>query len=900
MSVPGEGPTPCAYMFIGEYPGVEEVRVGRPFVGKSGQELRRYLNGYSLPEADDIYLTNLKKELHDPKKPYVLSAEDEQTLWREIRAVRPQVIVTLGSHVTKYFLDDGATLEATYGIAHQVLDWSQHPGDIPTFMPEVTIFPSYNPAAMLHSPKMQAWFADGMKRLELFLKGQLPPAPVDDGPGTYMDISSGGAWDVVGKTLEGFDVLSCDTEGWTYKPWGASVSGEPYIGYVAKAGTDGWKRLREHIARTKVRLRIHNSLHDLGVLRAMDLDLDALEVPYDDTMVQAYLLGLEPQGLKPLAKRHAGMEQSEYSDIVAVPNARIAEQWLHDLVERLPSVTVYNNAHMVGVCGCGKVHKAAAKVIGKPFTRTDKAELSPDDKELARVRGLVEKMLAKNEPTTLRKRWSDGRAREILVDELYYLDPFHADPPDATLDDIDEHVAVRYSGRDADATTRVAPPLSAAIDAMGLRDVYNADMGALPMIDRMQTVGLDADLAHFKSLSDLFAVERELNREAIRAMVGRDLNPNSGDQVAELLYGQLKLDRAPGAQHMRIKRTDSGSRLSTNDKILEALSTLHPVVELIQDGREIGKMDGTYARPMVYLIGQDGRLHPRYRITQTDTGRLSAADPNVLALPKHTARGKLVRMGFRAGPGRVLSEWDLSQIEMCVFAHDSNDERMLAEIRSGTDKHAATAATIFNRPAEVIYAEHKAGVEPGLTQRFAAKAVNFGILMGITPFGLLDQFHKNKQMHWTMDMTEDLLHDWMRAYPQAATYIELKHAEARRYGFVRDMWGRLRWLEGIHSYDDYIRAEAERQAQATPTQSGAQGIIKRSMGALWPILKDFRRQGMWVEALLQVHDALVLEHDPKDTAVINDAVMMCLTEVVTLKVPIKAAAHTGVLRLGEL
>jgi uracil-DNA glycosylase family 4 len=340
--VPGEGPVPCNFMFVGEYPGIEEARTGRPFVGKSGQEMRRYLNGYNLPYADDIYLTNLRKRPVEKGEDYDLSDEEEAEIWREIALVRPKVIVTLGAHVTKYFVGPEATLEATYGIPHLSgfeLRGEGGKGTTPYDMTGVAIFPSYNPAAMLHSPAMQAWFAKGMRLLEAYLKGKLPPAPIDLHKGTYIDISSDGAWSVVGETIEQFSMLGTDTEGWAWNAWGASIAGEAYVGYVAKNGTAGWKRLRDHIRSAKPQIELHNSLHDLSVMRAMDppLDLDLDEIPFGDTQVRAYLLGLEPQGLKPLAKRHAGMDQDDYLDIVAVPNARIAEQWLTELAERLPA-----------------------------------------------------------------------------------------------------------------------------------------------------------------------------------------------------------------------------------------------------------------------------------------------------------------------------------------------------------------------------------------------------------------------------------------------------------------------------------------------------------------------------------------------------------------------------------
>lgn len=686
--------------------------------------------------------------------------------------------------------------------------------------------------------------------------------------------------------METRKIIAVDTEGWHHLPWCTSFAIHPYEGFVVKATDHEGLGEVQRLFNDADMIVLHNSLHDIGVLRAMGLTFD--DDKLHDTMIQSYLLGLEPQGLKPLAYRHMGMIQSDFSDIVAIPSAMHAEAWLDALVEALPI----------------KLPPPKKPKKGQPAPPPAQSER---DMELGRVRKLIEAMLRKNEPMTLRTRWAACRSREILAEELDFLSPYAADPPEATLDDVSDEVSIPYAGRDADATLRIHAPLSANIDAMGLRDAYTADIAIVPMIDRMQTVGLAVDLDHFQGLIDVFEGEVIANAEEIRRLAGGDVNVSSGDQVAEWLFDRLRLHLDPRARHLRIKATGSGKRLSTNDKILEALSPFHPAVGLVQEGREIRKMLSTYARPMPLLVSRtDGRLHPRYRLTRVESGRVSASDPNVLALPKHSRRGKLIREGIIAGPGMVLSEWDLDQIEMRVFAHDSGDEVMLAAFASGRDLHATAAVKTSGMTYEEIYEgykKYKAGDESFAwadEKRFAGKAINFGTLMGITEYGLLDQMHKNGQLHWTIEMSHDELINWNLSFPQGAAHISNKHAEARRYGFVRDMFGRLRWLEGIHSTDKYIRQEAERQAQATPTQSGAAGIIKRGMARLWPLLKAYRAGGMPVECLLWVHDALILEHRPEDTEELNDAVMFCLCNAVELKIPVTAKGKLGVTRLSDL
>lgn len=861
MRVVGEGPIPCDVMLIGEYPGQQEVDCGRPFVGKTGKELNRFLDGHTAPHRHDVYLTNAMHELPFGKGKFVLTHADDVELWHEIEMVRPTTIVTLGAHVLKLFCGDEATLEAYHGIPHRVT----HPRLKALGVED--IFPTYNPAATLHAPQLQAWFAYDMRRLGYFLNGTLPEAAVDNLPGVYRETNHASPHQYV---FNAHNRIASDTEGWIHDPWCLSWTDIDGYGFVVKrAYAAPFMAALRHF---RPALTFHNSLHDYGVYRALGADLDEMGLRVDDTMIMAYLLGLEPQGLKPLCYRHAGMEMQEYAEITEIPAAVKAETWLwtlHDRLREKPPKPKYPR------------RKPSDPPHPPPPTYT------PDEEAEFHTRTLIGRMLAKNEPLTLRKRWTASRSREILVDELHTLEEWEADPPEATLDEVDDDTAISYAGRDSDGTNRIYPILDRQIDAMGLRDVYETDIAIVAMIDRMQHVGLGVDLDHFRAVSELLSYEEAANREELARVTGRDLNPNSAPQVAEYLFDVLKLDQHPRAKEIRFQRTASGW-ISTNDKILEAIAGFDPVVPLIQEGREIRKMKGTYADAIPRLVGRDGRLHPTLRITRAETGRLTAADPNVLALPKHSARGKLIRQGFVAGEGRVLSEWDLSQIEMRVMAHDSGDARMIAQFLSGHDFHRAGAADKLKKAIEAV-SDH---------ERFMQKAVNFGTLMGITAFGLLDQMHKAGLLHVTLEECEAQLIAWFELYEGCAAYILQKHAEARRYGFVRDMWGRLRWLEGVHSFDNYIAAEALRQAQATPIQSGAQGIIKRAMRMLWPLLKGLRAQGLWVECLLQVHDALILEHDPAHTDEINDIVMFCMTQAVELRVPVLSSAETGKPNLG--
>jgi len=835
---PGEGPAPARVMFVTEHPGTEEMLQGRPAVGRTSSEFSRYLDGYLLPCREEVYITNLIKTLPAGKG---ISddeiARDEHLLADELWSVQPQIVVTLGRASSRHFLGD-VDLETVHGIPHpsRITDTFSSPPPI--------VFPCYHYAAGLHAPELAAKYDYDMQRLSLLLKGKLPAKPQDTLVPYYSETP---------EACIVSPVVGVDTEGWVTNPWCISYSEKPGSGFVVRpSGRFG--------VSSDTLVVLHNSLHDLTVLRAMGV----MPRKYTDTMIMAYLLGLEPQGLKPLAYRHAGMLQDDYADLTREAGERIAREWLEKVL------TDFNYMRSPG----------------------------PKPPDLEKTFRLVERMLKKEDGARgLRERWADCRAREVLEDEMELVGAM----PEPTLDDVPLEKAIHYAARDADATLRIYPVLDQQIDAMGLRDALDADLGALPMIDRMQTVGLKVDLDYFHDLSPFFQTEWDNYQQKLDAFAGRHLNVNSGDQVAEYLFDQLRL--TPG------KKT-KGGRPSTNDKILEGLrkdprtsEKGQHAIDLIQEVREIRKLKSAFCDKMPGYVRSDGRIHPNFRVTRVATGRLAASDPNLLAFPKHSHRGKLIRAGFIADTGHNLGEWDLDQIEMRVMAIDADDDVMIAEFLSGIDKHTATASMIFGKKPEDVDKE---------IERFAAKAVNFGILMGITEHGLLDQFKKNGsykgmttrynriteedekvRIEWDLDECKGLLKEWHRIYPKSSRYMSDKHAEARRYGYVRDLFGRLRYIPGVRSYDKFVRAAAERDAQSTPIQSGAQGIVKRWMKAVWDRLPALQAQGVYVEPLLQIHDALILEFDTEHYAKVNALVLGALDELQWFPISVSAKGKSG-------
>lgn len=398
--------------------------------------------------------------------------------------------------------------------------------------------------------------------------------------------------------------------------------------------------------------------------------------------------------------------------------------------------------------------------------------------------------------------------------------------------------------------------------------LVETDAKLLPMITRMEDVGLLADLRHFKDLSLYLADLRDQIDAEIRDM-GGPVNPGSSDQVAAWIYGEL---------HGKAKKRTASGRGSTQDKYLEAAlkdpktrPAVRDAIERILRRREIDVLLTRYAAPMPDLLGADGRLHARILYTRTDTGRLAAKDPNVLAFPKHSDLGLLVRHGFIPARGHCLAEWDLDQIEMKIMAIDAKDSRMIAQINSGLDFHRGTASdVIYKKPLDDI-SKH---------ERFTAKAVNFGILMGITGNGLADQLLKNGQQT-TIPLCDDLISTWMRGYPGCASYIAGKHAEARRNGYVTNWRGRRRYLPAVHSPNEKTAAEAMRQAQATPIQSGATEVFRLWMIEVWPRIQQMRAEGIYVELLLTVHDALLFELDEWAYPILDSEIKNALQRAVS-------------------
>ena len=823
-------------MIVGSQPGYEEERSGRVFAGRTGDELDRFLDGDTLPARDDVFLTNLHREYRG--KDYIYTADDtridEQDLLRELRTVHPTLVVPMGRAATRWFLGD-VDMDGTWGIP-----WVLPRADKLAFLDNTVVFPVHHPASAFHNSDMAAYVVAGFAALATYLDGKTEPRVLFDDPYPephYEELTTVDRLAEILRDIRASDSFAIDTEGWPDRPWSVQFSyrhGEAFCIraiYPAVLAAFG-----DYLRRVRPRLIYHSALHDIRMMRVLGLPINLL---FDDTMVMAYLLQLEPQGLKPLCARHCGMKMQHYDEVLGDAGQRLAIDYLSALwsIEQLDWEERCKHAFWQEI-DKGRRVKVYPKLPKTPLHK-------------ATERGL--------RSANTRKLWGN-QVEDIRVAGYNTL----GEMPLPTLDHVPQAVAIRYGSRDSDGTGRLLPQLSGGIDSLGLRDVYNLELATYPLIERMSYVGIRPDLGHFRRLSAHLETELRLLAADVETSTGvSGFNANSGDQVAEYLFETCGLDE--------IKFTRSG-RGSTNDKILEALEHEHPeypVISTIRNYRELYKLKHTFVDRLTDFVRRwpyDGRIHATFRTTRVVTGRLAASDPNLLAMPKHGQFAREFRRGWVPEPGHIFCEWDLSQIELRVLAHLAQDPVLLEAFRDGLDLHARLASRVFGG----CEADHKKG-----PTRLAAKAINFGIPMGLTCKGLSVELRKNG-----VDADEDDAQRWldetMALYTQVPFYQDRMAAEAQRHGYIRCLSGRVRYIGGIRSPQRAVYEEARRFAFSTPIQEGAQLICKQAEARIWnEVLPYFWKQKKWIEPLLQIHDSLMFEMEPsiKDEAnrLISDA-----------------------------
>ena len=449
----------------------------------------------------------------------------------------------------------------------------------------------------------------------------------------------------------------------------------------------------------------------------------------------------------------------------------------------------------------------------------------------------------------------------------YALNPTHASQTLADVAARHNQPAPASLPSAAAAVHALIPALRAEAEKAGVANVYtDIDLPLAPVLYRMEQAGIRIDTAVLDGLSQRFAVEIGQLSERIYSLVGHSFNINSPKQLGEVLFNEMKLPAPPA-------RGKSKS-VSTAQDVLEHLAETHEALRLVLEYRQVSKLKSTYVDSLPLLADAEARVHTTFQSAATATGRLSSVNPNLQNIPVRTELGREIRAAFIAAPGMQLLSADYSQIELRLLAHFSEDPLLLRAYATGEDIHTLTASEVFGAPAD--------GMDKDTRNR--AKAVNFGIVYGISAFGLA------AQLGIPQAEARAYIDRYFARYQGVHAFIEKTLRDARSNGYVRTLFGRLRPIPDIESRNPNQRGFAERTAVNTPLQGTAADLIKLAMIALDRKLTELRLK---TRMLLQVHDELLLEVPPEEAAEVETLVQTEMENVVQLRVPLVADLAFG-------
>ena len=432
--------------------------------------------------------------------------------------------------------------------------------------------------------------------------------------------------------------------------------------------------------------------------------------------------------------------------------------------------------------------------------------------------------------------------------------------------------AAPYAAADVAVVLRLLPVLQADMERRGVAHLlHDLEMPLVPILAHMEMTGVAVDVAQLQRLEAELRQRLQEMEERVFQAVGHRFNLNSPQQLAQVLYGELGLNPPPGT-----RKTSSG-RYTTAADVLAAMRTQHPVVAWILEHRELSKLLHTYVVALREQIHPEtGRIHTTYNQTGAVTGRIVSQNPNLQNIPVRTALGREVRRAFVAAEGYRWLSVDYSQIELRVVAHISGDEAMIAAFRAGQDIHRATAAVIFDVAPEEVTPQ----------QRRLAKAVNFGLIYGMTPYGL------SQAVDIPVDQARAFVDAYFSRFSKVREYMERTLQQAYQQGYVETLFGRKRYFPELQNPDIHVNARrrAEREAINAPIQGTAADILKKAMIAVDAAL---RAQAPRARVLLQVHDELDLEVPADEVDRVAALVKRTMEQVVQLKVPLVADAKVG-------
>ena len=425
-----------------------------------------------------------------------------------------------------------------------------------------------------------------------------------------------------------------------------------------------------------------------------------------------------------------------------------------------------------------------------------------------------------------------------------------------------------YAAEDADITLRLKNKLEPELKKAECEDLfYNIEMPLMPVLAGMEMNGVCLDTASLAETSKQFTNRMNEIEARIYELAGERFNIASPKQVGEILFDKLKIVE-------KAKKTKTGQYV-TSEEVLQQLRNKHEIVADILEHRGLKKLIGTYIDALPKLINpKTGHIHTSFNQTITATGRLSSSDPNLQNIPIRGEDGKEIRKAFIPEPGCLFFSADYSQIELRVMAHLSQDAEMIKVFSEGKDLHAATAANIYKKPIEEVTRD----------ERTKSKRANFGIIYGITVFGLAERLDIPR------DEAKMLIDGYFDTFPQVHDYMEKSKEVAREKGYVTTLFGRRRYLPDINSHNATVRGFAERNAINAPIQGTAADIIKVAMIRIY---NRFKAEGIRSKMILQVHDELNFSVYPEEKEKVEGIVLQEMQNALNLSVPLVADSGFG-------
>lgn len=456
------------------------------------------------------------------------------------------------------------------------------------------------------------------------------------------------------------------------------------------------------------------------------------------------------------------------------------------------------------------------------------------------------------------------RYRTIHIDEL--IGPKGKNQK--SMRDLPPAEVYEYAAEDADITLKLKNRLEPELKRLGAEELfYNIEMPLMPVLAEIEMQGVRIDTESLKETSKVLTARMEEIEQRIYVLAGERFNIASPKQVGDILFAKMKIVEKP-------KKTKTGQYV-TSEEVLQTLKGKHEIVADILEHRGLKKLLGTYVDALPKLINpRTGRIHTSFNQTVTATGRLSSSEPNLQNIPVRGEDGKEIRKAFIPEPGCLFFSADYSQIELRVMAHLSGDENMMEAFREGHDIHAATAAKIYHETIDTVSRD----------QRTKAKRANFGIIYGITVFGLAERLDISR------DEAKQLIDGYFETFPAVRDYMEKSKETARSNGYVETLFGRRRYLADINSRNATVRGFAERNAINAPIQGTAADIIKVAMIR---ISRRFKAEGIRSRMILQVHDELNFSVVPEEREQVERIVMEEMQGAFEMSVPLTADCGWG-------